>query len=204
MNSISDGPDDARLPAAECLDRIAPQRIPYPSPIQNASGLYGPLTNGQQIARHLTPNVLDGVTALSSALMRHGLLPAALRELIIVRTGYHEGSRYEVDQHTSLAERYGVSRAKLEALAYVEPKGLDPKERAAIKFVDDLLERTRPRDEVLGELREYFGYPEIFEIIFVTGNWWTLARMLETAGIPLDEDRIGNHGIVPPSKESAS
>jgi alkylhydroperoxidase family enzyme len=203
MNFLTDKSDNSRLPSVACLEGVVSQRIPYPSSIANESGLYGPLTNGQRIARHLTSSVLEGVTAMSSALMRRGVLPPALRELIIVRTGYHAGSRYEVIQHASLAERLGVSRAKLEALAYVEPQGLDPKERAAIRFVDELLERTRPRDEVLGEMNEYFGYPEIFEIIFVTGNWWTLARMLETAGIPLDEDRIGNHGVAPPSEGGA-
>jgi alkylhydroperoxidase family enzyme len=203
MSPSTDIQRAARLPSVESMECAVPQRIPYPSPIENESGIYGPLTNGQQIARHLAPKVLEGVTAMSSALMRHGLLPAPLRELIIVRTGYHAGSRYEVVQHASLAERHGVSRAKLEALAYVDPQGLDPKERAAIRFVDELLDRTRPRDEILGELKGYFGYPEIFEIIFITGNWWTLARMLETAGIPLEEGRIGNHGITPPSQGGA-
>jgi 4-carboxymuconolactone decarboxylase len=177
------------------LDFKPKQRIPLPLGGEGERGVYGPITNGQRIARHLAPEVLKGVGALSAALLRDGALDAALRELIIVRVGYLAASAYEVVQHRSLAERLGVSPAKLDTLACVAPPGLEAHEAAAIAFVDELIARNRTSDTVLNEVRRHFSDGQVLEIIMVTGNWWTLARMLETAGVSLDDGKIGEHGV---------
>ena len=177
------------------LDFNPKLRIPFPLGGEGERGVYGPITNGQRIARHLAPEVLKGVGVLSAALLRDGALDAALRELIIVRVGYLAASAYEVVQHRSLAERLGVSPAKLDTLACVAPPGLEAHEAAAIAFVDELIARNRTSDAVLNEVRRHFPDGQVLEIIMVTGNWWTLARMLETAGVALDEGKIGEHGV---------
>jgi 4-carboxymuconolactone decarboxylase len=186
---------DGLLASVSQLDFKPKQRIPFPLGGEGERGVYGPITNGQRMARHLAPEVLKGVGALSAALLRDGALAADLRELIIVRVGYLAASAYEVVQHRSLAERLGVSPAKLDALTYVAPPGLEANEAAAIAFVDELISRNRTSDAVLNEVRRYFSDGQVLEIIIVTGNWWTLARMLETAGVSLDEGKIGEHGV---------
>ena len=192
---------DSPLASLAELDFKPQQRIPFPLVDKGERGIYGPITNGQRIARHLAPEVLKGVGALSAALLRDGALDAVLRELIIVRVGYLAGSAYEVVQHRSLAQRLGVSPAKLDALACVTPAGLEAHEVAAIAFVDELIARNRTSDTVLNEVRRHFSDGQVLEIIFVTGNWWTLARMLETAGVPLDSGTIGAHGVVENGQE---
>jgi 4-carboxymuconolactone decarboxylase len=186
---------DGLLASVSELDFNPKLRIPFPLGGEGERGVYGPITNGQRIARHLAPEVLKGVGVLSAALLRDGALDAALRELIIVRVGYLAASAYEVVQHRSLAERLGVSPAKLDTLACVAPPGLEAHEAAAIAFVDELIARNRTSDAVLNEVRRHFPDGQVLEIIMVTGNWWTLARMLETAGVALDEGKIGEHGV---------
>jgi alkylhydroperoxidase family enzyme len=173
------------------------QRIPYPS-VENAetTGIYGPITNGQRIARHLSPKVLAGVGTLSAALLRDGELDAKLREMIIVRVGYQTASVYEVVQHRSLAGRLGVSDKTLDALACVDPVGLGESEKAAIMFVDELVSINRPTDRALESVRGHYSDGAVLEMIVVAANWWMLARMLETAGVPLDSERIGTHGVI--------
>jgi 4-carboxymuconolactone decarboxylase len=195
MNDTDNCYGGEALPSVREMSGNVPQRIPYPPGSNDDVGIYGALTNGQRISRYLPPKVTAGISAQSGALMRDGSLAPSLREMIIVRTGYRTASLYEVAQHRSLAERYGVTQSKLQALACIDPRGLDADEQAAIAFVDELLTRNRPRDNVLADVRRHFTDGQVIEMIFVTGNWWTLARMLETAGIPLDEDRIGTHGI---------
>ncbi len=184
------------LPSALAMRSDFPQRIPYPEGTDALTGVYGKLTNGQRIAYHLKPEVRDGMHAQSGALLRAGSLPPALREMIIVRVGYRTGNHYEVDQHSSLGERVGVLREKLRALACVDPPGLSNDERAVIGFVDALLTELEPSDAVLDGVRSRFTDGEVLEMVFVTGNWWTLSRMLATAGIPSDRNKIGEQGVV--------
>lgn len=197
MMPLPQCPESDLLPGARDLRTDRPQRIPYPEGNENDTGVYGKLTNGQRISGHVRPEIKAGIGAQSGALLRNGALPPALREMIIVRTGYHTASIYEVAQHRSLAASLGVSEAKLDMLACTKAGGLDAKEAAAIALVDELLTVNRPSDPVLAEARKYFSDGEVIEIIFVTGNWWTLARVLETTGVPLDERRIGDGGVAP-------
>ena len=182
------------LPAALAMNANPVQRIAYPESADDEAGVYGRMTNGQRISGYLPKAIQDGITAQSIALLRDGALASDLRELIIVRTGYHTASAYEVVQHRSLSESLGVSSKLLDELACISPKGLGAAETSMIAFVDELLTRNRPSDSALQDVLAHFTIGQVIEIIFVTGNWWTLARMLETAGVPLDERKIGDAG----------
>lgn len=197
-------PEVDLLPSVRSMSGDVPQRIGFPAGSAEKTGLYGPLTNGQRIIGHLPVRLQEGIKAQTAALMHAGALPPALREMIIVRTGYRSASLYEVVQHSSLARRLGVSQVKLDALACTVPLGLEPAEHAAIDFVDELVQQSRPGDAALASARRYYSDGEILEIVFVTGTWWTLARMLETAGVPLDEDRIGDRDVGPAAGRSQS
>lgn len=186
---------EALLPGVAEMTADFPQRIPYPAGNEAQRGIYGTLTNGQRMTGHLSAEIEEGVRSQSRALMGRGALPASLREMIIVRVGYLCNSTYEVEQHLSLAIKCGVPAEKLDALACRNPAGLGDAECAVIDFVDDLVSRNRPRDEILERVLKWFGISAVMEMIFVTGNWWTLARMLETAGVPLDESRIGDRSL---------
>jgi len=188
-------PDSEILPSALSMKTAFPQRIPYPECSEQEAGVYGTLTNGQRIAGLLPPAVRTGMQALSGALLRDGALPPALREMIIVRVGYRTANHYEVDQHGSLAERVGVPHNKLLALACIHPSGLSEGERAAIAYVDALLTEYEPDDATLQAVRSHFSDGEVLEMVFVTGMWWTLSRMLATAGIPSDSRKIGEQGV---------
>lgn len=193
---LPDCPAEALLPSALAMKTAFPQRIPYPDHNEHEQGVYGKLTNGQRISGHLAAKVRAGMHAQSGALLRDGVLPAALREMIIVRVGYQTANFYEVDQHGSLAQRLGVSREKVLSLACRAPLGLPEDEAATIAFVDALLTTHVPDDTVLATVRSHFSLAQVLEMIFVTGNWWTLSRMLATAGIPSDTRKIGETGVV--------
>jgi alkylhydroperoxidase family enzyme len=192
-------PDSCRkedlLPGVTEMTLDYPQRIAYPPGSENATGVYGPMTNGQRISLHLNPKVREGVGAIAGALLRHGALDHRYREMIIVRIGYVENSVYEVVQHGSLAESVGVPKAKLDALACKTPKGLDAAEQALITFVDEQLAKSRASDAALAGMRAHFSESQLVEAIVVIGNWWMLSRLVETAGVPVDARRIGAAGV---------
>ncbi len=190
-----------RCPTGNLLPGVAemttdyPQRIAPPSGGEDASGVYGSLTNGQRVALHLNPNVYKGMSAMSGALLREGSLEAGHREMIIVRVGYVENSIYEVVQHASLAGSVGVPTAKIDALACEKPQGLDPAERALMIFVDEQLATSRASDEALAGMRAHFSESQIVEAILVIGNWWMISRLMETSGAQLEDRRIGTGGV---------
>ena len=188
-------PKEQLLPGVSDLTCQYEQRILPPTETEESQGVYGSLTNGQRISLHLTRDVRDGVSALAGALLRHGALSAQHREMIIVRVGYVEGSVYEIVQHRSLAKSLGVPDEKLDALACREPSGLDAAESALVAFIDQQLEQSRVSDESLALVRQYFTETQIVEAIVVTGNWWMLSRLVDTAGAPLEERRIGTDGV---------
>ena len=73
----------------------------------------------------------------------------------------------------------------------------DPHPAGAIVVMGAAQDNGRPTKDLAARLNEALilyraGYAKI---IMVTGNWWTLARMLETAGVSLDEGKIGEHGV---------
>lgn len=188
-------PQEELLPGVATLTLDYLQRIAYPPGSENAMGVYGPMTNGQRISLHLNPKIREGVGAIAGALLRHGSLDPRHREMIIVRIGYVENSVYEVVQHGSLAASVGVPRSKIDALACKTPKGLDPAEQALVAFVDEQLTKSRASDAMLARMRSHFTESQIVEAIVVVGNWWMLSRMMETAGAPVDERRIGDAGV---------
>ena len=195
-------PPNDWLPGAAAMKSVYPQRIPYPGGNENDTGVYGKLTNGQRISGHLKQEIRDGIHAQSGALLRSGALDPKLRELIIVRVGYTISSYYEVDQHGSLACSLGVPTEKVLAMACKTPANIDEAEASAIRFVDELLGGGEIADETLRLVEDKFTYGQILEIVWVTGNWWTLGRMLAVAGIPSDELKIGEKGITPSQKKA--
>lgn len=186
---------ESELPGVSKLTVDFAQRIPYPAGNEEEESIYGRLTNGQRIIGHLPRAIQDGIRAQSAALMRDGKLPPPLRQLIIVRVGYHARCIYEVEQHRSVAAKLGVPPHKLDAMALQAPADLEEAEAAAIRLVDELIASSRPDDATLERARAHFSDGELLEIIFVVGNWWTLGRLLETAGIPLDDERIGDRAL---------
>lgn len=189
---IPTSPPAPLLPSIARLDANPRERIPVPPPVDGAEALYGPPTNGQRISLHLNPPIKAGLVALGNSLMTEGLLEPALRQMIIVRIGYLSGSAYEVYQHRSLAARFGVSEQKLDALACIDPPGLSFEETAMIAFVDEVEKNVRPSDAALEAVLEIYSQSQVLEAVMVCGMWMLLARMLETAGVPLDDRTIAS------------
>lgn len=94
-------PDNAGAEAAALLGRIAGAR-------GKAFNVYRALAN--------SPGALRVVYELGSFLWNESVLPAALRELVILRVARLTGSSYEWSRHLALARSAGVTDEQLEAL----------------------------------------------------------------------------------------
>ena len=100
----------ARLPYA---NPDTPQTQPLASRIISERGS---LLHLYRMLLHSVP-LAEGWLAFLTAVRQRLDLPAALRELVIMRVAVINGASYEADQQAPIALREGVSQAQLDALS---------------------------------------------------------------------------------------
>lgn len=130
--------------------------------------------------------MLAGRDALTSP-----VLPAQLRELVILRIGYLMNAPYEIAQHTSVAEKAGVSARKRSALndpVLPSSAGFDETQRSVLELTTELVSTKTVAAEHLTAVREQLGDEALIEILLVISRWSGLALMLNALDVDLDTD----------------
>ena len=80
-----------------------------------------------------SPPVASGWLNFLTAIRQKSSLPAALRELVIMRVAVINGAPYEAEQHAPIALREGVTQAQLDDLnAWESSDKFDPTQRAVL------------------------------------------------------------------------
>ena len=64
---------------------------------------------------------------------------------------------------------------------------LNAREAAAAQFVTELIQKVSPSDAALEEMRAHFSINAVFGIILLIGAYMTMARIIATAGIEVEE-----------------
>jgi 4-carboxymuconolactone decarboxylase len=160
-------------------------RIPYPE----GAPAEGAALNIVRMLGYMPPDIGAGFEALSRAVMTSPSLDAVLRELVILRVGHLAGSAYEIHQHNAFARHLGAREEVIRGLAAgSEDPVFNPKEKALLKFVEDLVVHVRPSDSALAGIRRHFDVAAIFAIIVTVGQYMMVCRLIETTGIPIEGD----------------
>ena len=164
-------------------------RIPYP---ENAPVPPGAL-NIERMFFHMPPDLLAGFGGFAQSVMAAKALDPLLRELAILRVGHLSNAPYEIHQHSAFARHLGMAEAKIVAIAIgAAAPVFDAGEQALLTFVDDLVLRVRPSDASLAAIREHLDLPALFTLMLATGQYMLVCRILETTGVPIeDEPGIG-------------
>jgi alkylhydroperoxidase family enzyme len=170
-------------------------RIPYPeletlSPIVRATLERAPINVMRMIANASEP-VFNGFGQLSGAFYQPSDLPPILREVAILRVGYLSGSAYEVFHHEGLGREVGMSEAQVDAIraGRADPV-LTPAQQAVMAFADDIILNVRAGDATLAAVRVHLSDKGLVDLILVVGLYMTISRLLETAGVELDQASI--------------
>jgi 4-carboxymuconolactone decarboxylase len=120
----------------------------------------------------LAPKLLRAQASYARALREESSLPRSLQELLIMRIAQVNDSAYEQSVHRPIALDCGVSAAKLDALpAWSTSLIFEPRERAALRFVDLAARSGEVDDDVFQALRETFSPREIVELTALVG-WY--------------------------------
>jgi alkylhydroperoxidase family enzyme len=168
-------------------------RIPYPDPAALPAELRDYLERGNnmnilRMLSHASPGVFDGFNRLSQGLMIKSPLDPILREVAILRVGHLSKAAYEIYHHEAIGRAVGLTEPQLRAIerGAADPV-LTPAQQAVMRFADDTVLNVRAGDATLAEVRKFIGDSDLIDLIMVIGCYMMVARLLETAGVEIDE-----------------
>jgi alkylhydroperoxidase family enzyme len=136
------------------------------------------------IAETLAPRVTEFNVTMATATT----LPPVEREIVALGTLHLERGEYEMAQHDVVAERLGIPRAKVDAIAqhrYNDPVFTE-REKALLAFTRQVVKTVRVDDVVFNAVAAFYDRRQIVETVFVIGNYMMLARISEMAELPVD------------------
>ncbi|HZD65545.1 MAG TPA: carboxymuconolactone decarboxylase family protein [Acidimicrobiales bacterium] len=121
-------------------------------------------------------------------LMLGGRLSRRHTELAILRVAHLRGCRYELDHHTRLSRRAGLTDQDRAALAMApSAAGWPPQEAAILAAVDSLHGHQDLDDDTWDDLRTWLDDEQVIELCLLVGHYEMLATTI--AALRIEPDR---------------
>jgi len=155
-----------------------------------APNFYRYLANSPLVAKMLLP--------FNAVLQRQGggsVLPARIKEMVVIKTSAVNGCAYCYAHNTALGMAAGISEDQVRAIdshGYMDSPLLSPREKAAVLWAEHVTRNTASeRDDVFAELRAHFSDAEIVELTLISGMFNMFNRFMDSLQIPLEpQDEI--------------
>ena len=171
--------------------RIAPLAPPYTAEVAaSLAKMMGgrtdiePLRLFRTLARHFTLG--DRIRPLGSALLTHGVLDPAERELVILRTCARLGCEYEWGVHVRLfAEPLGLSAAAIQATVAgaADDPVFSPRQTLLLRLVDELHDTASVSDALWQQLERHWDSRALIELLILAGWYHLIAFVANGARI---------------------
>jgi alkylhydroperoxidase family enzyme len=154
--------------------------------------LAGTPLNVVRIGAIASPPLFEAQGRLSYAIADPDVLEPHIREAAILRVAHLSNSAYELLHHRPLARAAGLSEDDLEAIEQGTYDRLDPVLAAVCRFTDEVVLELAPSDETLAALRALVSDQVVVNLVLTAGCYMTVARLIATTGIELDEAPLGH------------
>lgn len=133
------------------------------------------------------PGLVGPWQKFAQALRFRVAAPAALRELMVVRSGQLLGADYEWQHHWVAALDAGITEGQLQALPTWRDSPLfDARERAVLALADDTALGTGASEQTVNTLWSLFPTQEVAELIVIAGFYAGVGRIVNSFGVPLE------------------
>ena len=133
--------------------------------------LYQALLNSGPIA--------SGWERMLTAVRNQTSVPGDLRELIILRVAVLNRAAFEFDAHAPIAEREGVSAAKIQAVKDAVPGGaFDARERHVLALTDAMTRDVQVPDALMTELQAQYDPCQLVELVATVAAYNMVSRFL--------------------------
>lgn len=122
-------------------------------------------------------------------LMPYGEIDRRDTELVILRVGWNCRSRYEWGQHVDIGLRAGVSAEDIARVPQgPEAPGWEPRIQALMRACDEFHHERMIGEATWTELEAHYDSRRLLEVVLLIGQYEGLAGVLNSTGLPLDED----------------
>jgi len=141
-----------------------------------------PLALFRTLARH--PMLFDRMRPLGAGLRGHGMLPARIRELIVLRTSARCGAAYEWSVHvTAFAAAAGLDAPTVAATATGSAADLAGDDALAIRVADELHDTSTLSDALFADVVARFGPDAALEMAALAGYYHLIAFVIRVANV---------------------
>lgn len=207
-------PVDTLVPAQGWLDTLS-SRLSAP-PVQQRGWVFRLLSLSTRLfGRTQLPDVFPVINIqprlflqwlwFASRMMPYGQLPAAQREMLILRTGWNCRCRYEWGQHVAIGLSAGLTDDDIVGIAKGPAAWPQEPHRTLLQACDELCRDNRISDPVWAALSTHFEQALLVEITMLVGHYRMLAGLLNSAGLRLEssmEDELQHfHQRISPRHE---
>lgn len=125
----------------------------------------------------------------NQTLLRHGVLPARWRELVVLRVAWRTKCQYEWAQHARPAARINIPAEQVAAVPVGATSPLfSPFEAILFSATDQLIAGYQIDDDTWRELMKELDASQLVELAFVVGTFVCVAMVLRSLGVQLDDD----------------
>jgi alkylhydroperoxidase family enzyme len=137
------------------------------------------------LGRH--PKLFRGWLRFAGHLMPGGTLSRRETEMVILRVAHLRDSTYELEQHTRMAKRVGMTQGEIDRVGR-GPAGEDwsSRERAMLEVTDELIATKDVADETWARVREHLDERKSIELVMLVGHYDMLATFIGTLRIEPD------------------
>ena len=135
-----------------------------------------------------SPEMMNRARNVGDYVRYRSALPPRLSEFVILLTARHWTQDYEWYVHAPIAEREGLDRAVIEAVADGRrPADLAADEAAVYDFCTELLRTHRVSDPTYARMVSHLGEKGVIDAIGILGYYQLLAMVMNTARTALPE-----------------
>jgi len=171
----------------EMSDALKAMRPPKPRYDLTSEGRPKGLNILGTLAHH--PALARAFCTLNGHLLRATTLTERQRELVIIRVAVVCRSSYEWAQHIPMARDAGITDLEIECIVSgPDSPSWNDIDASLVRAVDELSEIGANTDETWSVLSARLTAQQILDVIFTTGAYTTVAWMVESLGIALDDD----------------
>lgn len=149
-------------------------------------GVFGPF-----IPLLRSPELMDRMQRVGEYLRFGSSVPAKLNELAMCLTARHTTNQFEWAVHHAGAEKAGVARATLLAIAEGRhPEGLPEDEALVHAFVAELLARHGVSDATYARALDRFGERGVIDLTALVGYFLAVCLVMNVAHTPAPESDV--------------
>jgi 4-carboxymuconolactone decarboxylase len=123
--------------------------------------------------------IASGWERMLTAVRNQTSIPGDLRELIILRVAVMNRASFEFDAHAPVAEREGVSKAKIDALRELKLADVfSAHERLVLRLADAMTRDIEVPDELMAEIKAHYEPKALVELVATVAAYNMVSRFL--------------------------